>query len=58
MAVGNGNPRGLDAFTDTASHPLYFGKAVAVLRRQAGTTAPVTLTASADGLATATATLK
>ncbi len=58
VAVGNGNPRGLDAFTDTASHPLYFGKAVAVLRRQAGTTAPVTLTASADGLATATATLK
>ena len=58
VAVGNGNPRGLDAFADTASHPLYFGKAVAVIRRQAGTTAPVTLTASADGLAPAAATLK
>lgn len=58
VAVGNGNPRGHDAFTDTASHPLYFGKAVAVLRRAAGSTAPVTLTATADGLKPATATFK
>ncbi len=53
VAVGNGNARGLDSFTDTASHPLYFGKAVAAVRRNAGTTAPITLTASTDGLKSA-----
>ena len=58
VAVGNGNPRGHDAFTDTASHPLYFGKAVAVLRRQAGASGRITLTASADGLTPATVTFK
>jgi beta-galactosidase len=58
VAVGNGNPRGLDAFTDTACHPLYFGKAVAVLRRKAGQTGPITLTASADGLAPASFSFK
>jgi beta-galactosidase len=54
VAVGNGNARGYDAFTDTAGHPLYFGKAVAVLRRTG--TGEVALTASADGLQPATAT--
>ena len=54
VAVGNGNPRGYDVFTATAQHPLYFGKAVAVVRRKAGQSGPVTLTASADGLTAAT----
>ena len=43
---------------DAAQHPLYFGKAVAVIRRKAGEPAPVTLTASADGLAAGSATLR
>ncbi len=55
VAVGNGNPRGFDSFADVASHPLYFGKAVAVIRRKAGLAGPVTLTASSDGLAPAAA---
>jgi len=58
VAVGNGNPRAYDVFTDTASHPLYFGKAVAIVRRKLYETAPIVLTASAEGLAPATATLK
>ena len=31
MGVANGNPMGFDAFTDN-THPLFYGKAVAVLR--------------------------
>ena len=58
VAVGNGNPRGLDAFTDTAQHPLYFGKAVAVVRRHAGQTGAITLTATCDGLVPASARLR
>ena len=53
VAVGNGNPRGLASFADTAQHPLYFGKAVAVVRRKAGQTGAITLTAACDGLAPA-----
>lgn len=51
LAVGNGNPRGHDSFKDVASHPLYFGKAVVVVRRDKGATGPITLSASAEGLA-------
>jgi beta-galactosidase len=58
VAVGNGNARGYDAFTDTTSHPLYFGKAVAVIRRHAGAKGAVTLTASADGLKSASVVFK
>jgi len=39
MGVANGNPMGFDSFTD-ATHPLFYGKAVAVLRskfKQPGT---------------------
>ena len=50
VAVGNGNPRGLDVFTDVASHPLYYGKAVAVVRFDDGASAPLKLTASVEGL--------
>ncbi len=53
LAVGNGDPRGHDSFADVSSHPLYFGKAVAVVRRDKGSKGPITLRASADGLAPA-----
>ena len=48
VAVGNGNARGLDSFGKTDSHPLYFGKAVAVVRLEGNHS--VTLTASVPGL--------
>ena len=53
VSVGNSNPRGHDSFKATASHPLHNGRAGLVLRR----TGPgeIRLTASADGLAPATA---
>ena len=54
LAVGNGDPRGLEPFTVVSSHPLYFGKAVAVVRRNKGATGPIRLTASVEGLAPAT----
>ncbi len=50
MAVGNGDPRAHEAFTDVASHPLYFGKAVVVVRRDKGETGVIALTATVDGL--------
>ncbi len=50
LAVGNGNPRAHESFAKTDAHPLYFGKAVAVVRREAGTSAPIVLKASVDGL--------
>ena len=58
VAVGNGNPRATDSFADVSKHPLYFGKAVAVIRRNAGQSGKLTLTASADGMKPATVTLK
>lgn len=33
VAVGNGDPRAHESFRDVASHPLRYGKAVAVVRR-------------------------
>ena len=54
LAVGNGNPRGLEPFTVVSSHPLYYGKAVAVVRRNKDATGPIRLTASVEGLAPAT----
>ena len=50
VAVGNGNPRGYDVFTDVSSHPLYYGKAVAVVRLDEGATEPVRLFADVKGL--------
>lgn len=56
VAVGNGNPRAYDVFTDVSSHPLYYGKAVAVVRR----TAPgaIKLVASCGSLTPATLEIK
>ena len=34
VAVGNGDPRGFDSFKQVSSHPLYYGKAVVVVRRR------------------------
>ncbi len=51
VTVGNGNPRATDSFADVSKHPLYFGKAVAVVRRKMNQSGPVTLTVTADGLA-------
>ena len=48
-SVGNGDARGYDSFKDVSSHPLYFGKAMVVVRRgpDAG---EFVLRASSDGL--------
>ena len=34
VAVGNGNPRAMESFADPSAHSLFFGKAVAVVRRE------------------------
>ena len=52
LGVGNGNAHAFEAFTKTDSHPLFYGKAVAVVRRDAP--GALTLTVSAPGLASAT----
>ena len=53
LAVGNANPRAHEAFTKVDSHPLYFGKAVAVVRREKGESGTIVLKASVDGLKSA-----
>lgn len=57
VAVGNGSHNGFDSFTDTASHPLYNGRALVVVRRNGGSGLPVKLTASAKGVRSAALTL-
>jgi beta-galactosidase len=47
--VGNGNQMGMDSFIDR-THPLFYGKAVAILRSRPGDEGTVTLTATVDGL--------
>ena len=55
VAVGNGNPREYESFNDVSAHPLFFGKAVAVVRREyAG---KIELTVKTDDLAPATCVL-
>ena len=53
IGVGNGNAHAFEAFTKTDSHPLFYGKAVAVIRRDAP--GALKLTVSAPGLTPATA---
>ena len=48
VAVGNSDPRGLDSFKDTSSHPLCHGRAGLFLRRTGK--GKVVLCASADGV--------
>ena len=49
VGVGNGDQLGTDSFTDNA-HPLFNGKAVAILRSRAGAEGTFTLTAAAKGV--------
>ena len=51
VSVGNSNPRGLDSFKDTRSHPLCNGRAGLALRRTGR--GEIVLHASAEGLAPA-----
>ena len=48
VSVGNADPAGLDSFKDVASHPLFFGYAVVVVRRTGE--GEIRLTASVPGL--------
>jgi beta-galactosidase len=56
IAVDNGNMRDHDPFQAT-QRKLYLGNALAILRAE-GASGPVTVTASADGVASATISLK
>ena len=47
VAVGNGSHNGLDSFAETSSHPLYYGRALVIVRRTGGSGLPLKLTASA-----------
>jgi len=47
MGVANGNQMGHDVFTD-ATHPLFYGKAVVVLRSEPGQSGMAVLTVSSD----------
>jgi beta-galactosidase len=47
--IDNGDPLGMDSFAD-ARHPLFNGRAVAVLRSHAGVAGSVSLVASTPGL--------
>ena len=47
--VGNGDQMGMDSLTDN-THPLFYGKAVAVLRSRPGQEGTVTLNAKVEGL--------
>ena len=50
LAVSNGDARSCKSFADVSHHPLYNGKAVAVVRRERGSEGAVILTASVKGL--------
>jgi len=54
--IGNGNPMEFDCLAD-ARHPLFFGKAMLVLRSRRGLSGMVTITAKCDGITAATATV-
>ena len=56
VAVGNGSHNGLDSFTDTSSHPLYYGRALVIVRRTGGSGLPLKLTASAPSVRPASVT--
>ena len=50
VAVSNGDARSCKSFVDVSHHPLYNGKAVAVVRRDKGREGAIRLTASVPGL--------
>jgi len=55
LAVGNGNPRGTESFADVSGHSLFYGRARVLVRRDGP--GRITLSATADGLSSATVTL-
>ena len=55
-AVGNGDPRSYEPYQD-AEHSLFYGAAVLILRGETDARGPVTITARADGLESATTTV-
>jgi beta-galactosidase len=54
VAVGNGDKDGQDL--DASSHPLYYGRALVVVRRNGGSGLPLKLTASAPSVRSASVT--
>ncbi len=56
VAVGNGSHNGLDSFAETSSHPLYYGRALVIVRRTGGSGLPLKLTASAPSVRSASVT--
>lgn len=50
VAVGNGNPRGLQSFAETASHDMYFGSVTAIVRREPESSGEVILAVQAEGV--------
>jgi len=52
VGVGNGNPRACESFVDVSAHALFFGKALAVVRRTGA--GCLTLVAAAEGLESTT----
>jgi beta-galactosidase len=57
VAVGNGSPSALDSFAETSSHPLYYGRALVIVRRTGGSGLPLKLTASVRGVRPASVTI-
>ena len=57
VAVGNGSHSGLDSFAETSSHPLYYGRALVIVRRTGSSGLPLKLTASASSVRSATVTI-
>ena len=51
LGVGNGNAHAFEAFTKTESHPMFYGKVVAVVRRDGP--GALKLTVESDGLKSA-----
>ena len=56
LAVGNGDPTSMKPFTETDAHDLFFGRAMAVVRRTGA--GSLRLTAVADGLLPVTVDVK
>ena len=56
VAVGNGSHAGTDSFAETSSHPLYYGRALVIVRRTGGSGLPLKLTASVPSVRSATVT--
>jgi len=56
VAAGNGSQNGLDSFAEISSYPLYYGRALVVVRRTGGSGLPLKLTASAPSVRSASVT--